>query len=165
MAGKIQFEKAFEAHKSAFKDYLESAAEEDKIPFDYDKVADDILDAAGKIDSEEYEEYMNDILNEIKKRVHAKVKNQADFLNKKTAKKKEEAHQKDQQERWAKKLNESTVGESDWVIEFSDQITEAIVDVLDGFFGPSFKGKRPSRKEVFKLIAEAANNSMADDWK
>ena len=151
MAGKIQFEKAFEAHKSAFKDYLESAANEDKIPFDYDKVADDILDAASKIDSEEYEEYMDDILKEIKKRVHAKVKSQADYLNKKYPNKKD--------------TSESTVADNDWVTDFSDQITEAITEVLDGFFGPSFKGKVPSRKEVLKLIAEAANNSMADDWK
>lgn len=58
---------------------------------------------------------------------------------------------------------ENTVKEDSWITEFSDEITEAVAEAITGFFGPDFKGRRPGREELLKIIEQAVSDAVASD--
>lgn len=62
-----------------------------------------------------------------------------------------------------KYLEES--GEStDWQDELFEAARNEMAEILDGIFGPNFKGERPSRKEILNILKEAADGAMSEDW-
>lgn len=58
---------------------------------------------------------------------------------------------------------EAEEAELDWQDEVFEQVRNEIADIIDGVFGPQYKGPRPGKKELMNVIMGAVEGAIAED--
>lgn len=53
--------------------------------------------------------------------------------------------------------------ENSWEDEVFEAVRNEITDIIDGVFGPQYKGKRPGKKELMNVIMGAVEGAIAED--